>query len=203
MPLYAGIERLRAQGDQFQWGGPQLFADARFGTPDGRARFSAVTSPDRSRPAGTFLLSTRRGKQFNSMVQRERDPLTGAAREDVLMAAEDAARLGLADGARLRLRSSAGTFEGRLKVDGVKPGSQVKLAKAETQAIRRRGSAHRVRNLARDLFGTDAERKNAVVSALRVHQIGGGGMVHQIAVALQITVISVRRTENLCVSLCD
>ena len=57
------------------------------------------------------------------MVQRERDPLTGAAREDVLMAAEDAARLGLADGARLRLRSSVGSFEGRLKVDSVKPGN--------------------------------------------------------------------------------
>ncbi len=123
VPLYAGIERLRAQGDQFQWGGPHLFADGRFATPDGKARFTVVSSPDRSRPAGTFLLSTRRGKQFNSMVQRERDPLTGARREDVLMASEDAARLGLRDGARLRLRSSVGSFEGRVKLDAVKPGN--------------------------------------------------------------------------------
>ena len=123
VPLYAGIERLQAQGDQFQWGGPHLFADGRFATPDGKARFTAVSSPDRSRPAGTFLLSTRRGKQFNSMVQRERDPLTGARREDVLMAPEDAARLGLRDGAPLRLRSSVGAFEGRVKLDAVKPGN--------------------------------------------------------------------------------
>lgn len=123
VPLYAGIERLQAQGDQFQWGGPHLFADGRFATPDGRARFTAVSSPDRTRPAGTFLLSTRRGKQFNSMVQRERDPLTGALRDDVLMAREDAARLGLRDGARLRLRSSVGSFEGRVKLDAVKPGN--------------------------------------------------------------------------------
>ena len=36
-----------------------------------------------------FYVSTRRGKQFNSMVQKPVDPLTGAAREDVLIAAED------------------------------------------------------------------------------------------------------------------
>ena len=29
-------------------------------------------------PARTFRVSTRRGKQFNSMIQREVDPLTGA-----------------------------------------------------------------------------------------------------------------------------
>ena len=40
VPLYAGIERLRAQGDQFQWGGPRLFADGVFNTPDGKARFT-------------------------------------------------------------------------------------------------------------------------------------------------------------------
>ena len=42
------------------------------------------------RREGELLLSTRRGKQFNSMVQGRVDPLTGAARDHVLLSAEDA-----------------------------------------------------------------------------------------------------------------
>ena len=38
VPLYAGIERLRAAGDQVQWGGPRLFEDWQFNTPTGRAQ---------------------------------------------------------------------------------------------------------------------------------------------------------------------
>jgi predicted molibdopterin-dependent oxidoreductase YjgC len=123
VPLYAGIERLSGRGDQFQWGGPRLFADGRFHTPDGKARFSVVELVDRRRPEGTFHVSTRRGKQFNSMVQRDRDPLTGARRDDVLMAPEAAARLGVASGDRIRLRSRAGAYAGRVLVDAIKPGN--------------------------------------------------------------------------------
>jgi anaerobic selenocysteine-containing dehydrogenase len=79
--------------------------------------------PARRAPAGAFYVSTRRGKQFNSMVQREKDPLTGARREDVLLSPEDAARLGLRDGDAVRLRSRAGTFTGRARVDRIKPGN--------------------------------------------------------------------------------
>jgi molybdopterin-dependent oxidoreductase alpha subunit len=123
VPLYAGIERLRGQGDQLQWGGERLFTDGLFHTPDGKARFTAVSLVSRERPPGSFHVSTRRGKQFNSMVQRERDPLTGARREDVLMAASDAARLGIATGDRIRLTSAAGVYEGRALVDEIKPGN--------------------------------------------------------------------------------
>jgi len=66
VPLYAGIERLSAQGDQFQWGGPRLLADGVFNTPDGKARFTAVTPPHRRAPEGMFHVSTRRGKQFST-----------------------------------------------------------------------------------------------------------------------------------------
>jgi molybdopterin-dependent oxidoreductase alpha subunit len=123
VPLYAGIERLRQAGDQVQWGGERLFADGRFHTPDGKARFSAVTPPARRPDAGRYYVSTRRGKQFNSMVQHEADPLTGARREDVLMAAEDAARLGLREGDAVRLTSRTGSFTGRARIDRVKPGN--------------------------------------------------------------------------------
>jgi molybdopterin-dependent oxidoreductase alpha subunit len=123
VPLYAGIEGLRAQGDQFQWGGERLFTDGVFHTPDGRARFSVVELVNRHRPPASFHVSTRRGKQFNSMVQRERDPLTGARREDVLVSAADAARLEIATGDRVRLTSATGAYEGRALVDEIKPGN--------------------------------------------------------------------------------
>src|SRR2546427_11380148 len=82
---YKGIEKLRAKGDAFQYGGPRLCEGGTFPMPDGRARFSIVNLPDADIPPGQFLLSTRRGKQFNSMIHGEVDFLLGARRSDVLM----------------------------------------------------------------------------------------------------------------------
>jgi molybdopterin-dependent oxidoreductase alpha subunit len=112
VPLYAGIEDLADTGDAVQWGGRHLCAGGRFPTPDGRARFSVVDPPDEELPEGAFLVTTRRGKQFNSMVHGEVDPLTGARRDAVLMDPADAAALGLQPGDRVRLRSATGTFDG-------------------------------------------------------------------------------------------
>lgn len=123
VPLYAGIETLASKGDQVQWGGPTLFADGRFATPDGKALFAAVTLARPARVDGQFTVSTRRGKQFNSMVQRDVDPLTGARRDDILISADDLARLELADGALVTLRSERGTFTGRVKRARIKPGN--------------------------------------------------------------------------------
>ena len=50
------------------------------------------------------------------------DPLTGAHRDDVLMATEDAARLGLQTGDAITLRNELGQFRGRVRVDRIKPG---------------------------------------------------------------------------------
>jgi predicted molibdopterin-dependent oxidoreductase YjgC len=122
IPLYAGIDRLAAQGDQVQWGGPRLYDDGRFATADGKARFAAILVGGRTRTDG-FAVSTRRGKQFNSMVQRDVDPLTGAARDEILISAEDLTRLALTDGATVRLESSTGSFTGRLRQAPIKPGN--------------------------------------------------------------------------------
>jgi anaerobic selenocysteine-containing dehydrogenase len=123
IPLYAGIETLHAAGDQVQWGGPRLFDQGQFATPDGRARVRAVGLRGRRPEPGTFLVSTRRGKQFNSMVQRDVDPLTGAPRDGVLISPADAAAVGVADGARVRLISATGTFEGQVFVAPIRPGN--------------------------------------------------------------------------------
>jgi molybdopterin-dependent oxidoreductase alpha subunit len=123
VPLYAGIERLERKGDQIQWGGPHLFADGRFATPDGKAHFSTVSS-GHAHPGGTtFVVSTRRGKQFNSMVQRDVDPLTGAGRDAILISRDDLARLHLEDGSLATLRSPRGTFTGRLQAAPMRPGN--------------------------------------------------------------------------------
>jgi molybdopterin-dependent oxidoreductase alpha subunit len=123
IPLYAGIDRLHAPGDAIQWGGPRLFEDGRFATTDGRAHLSAVRLHGRRTPPGAFVVSTRRGKQFNSMILRDRDPLTGAHRNAVFINAEDAAAIGVSDGTRIRLTSSTGTFEGRAFLAPIRPGN--------------------------------------------------------------------------------
>ena len=123
IPLYQGIERLKAKGDQMQWGGRMLYTDGRFATPDGKAHFAAVTPRPAAADADRFAVSTRRGKQFNSMVQREIDPLTGASRDDILISRDDLERLHLAEGAAVRLRSASGTFRGKLRSAPIKPGN--------------------------------------------------------------------------------
>ncbi len=123
VPLYAGIETLQAAGDQVQWGGPRLFDAGLFATADGRARMSAVQLRARRPEPGTFLLSTRRGKQFNSMVQRPVDPLTGAPRDAVLMSPADAAALRATDGTRVRLVSPSGTFSGTIFIVPIRDGN--------------------------------------------------------------------------------
>jgi molybdopterin-dependent oxidoreductase alpha subunit len=112
VPFYAGIETLAETGDAVQWGGRHLCAGGVFPTPDGRARFSVLTPPERELPDGAFVVSTRRGKQFNSMVHAAVDPLTGAVRDAVMIDPADAAGLGVAAGERVRLRSATGAYEG-------------------------------------------------------------------------------------------
>ena len=121
-PTYKGIAALRKKGDNFQYGGPRLLVD-RCLTPDGKGHFSAIGLPEERVPEGQFLLATRRGKQFNSIIHADVDPITGARRDDVLMAREDAEKLGLREGATITLRNNLGQFQGRVKIDRIKPGS--------------------------------------------------------------------------------
>jgi predicted molibdopterin-dependent oxidoreductase YjgC len=114
VPFYAGIETLRKTGDQVQYGGEHLCEGWRFGTPDGKAIFSAVPLPDAEIPDGMFAVATRRGKQFNTMVQEAKDAITGAVREAVLMNAADAADLNLRNGDPIRLSSQHGRYDGRV-----------------------------------------------------------------------------------------
>ena len=123
VPSYAGVEDLQRTGDAVQWGGPHLAPEGRFPTPDGRARFTPVSSRDAAVPDGRFRLSTRRGRQFNTMVFAERDPITGAHRDAVFLAEVDARRLGVGDGAPVRVVSDHGEMTGRVHLAAIAAGN--------------------------------------------------------------------------------
>lgn len=114
VPFYAGCETLTKTGDAIQWGGPRLCDHGQFATEDGRAHFKTVGVPPATISAGSsgFVVSTRRGKQFNTLVYDATDPLTGASREAVFIHPDDASALDLADGDRVALVNATGRYEG-------------------------------------------------------------------------------------------
>jgi molybdopterin-dependent oxidoreductase alpha subunit len=121
VPEYSGIEALTQEGDSFQYGGPHLCWAWNFPTADGKAHFSVVDARSVDIPDGWFLVATRRGKQFNSMIQQSKDPLNHARREAVLMNAADAARLGLSNGDAVTLRSAVGQLHAGVLVAPITP----------------------------------------------------------------------------------
>ena len=108
VPAYDGIQHLHKTGDQFQAGGKHLCENWVFPTYDGKAHFLPVPLPKHEIPEGSFFVSTRRGKQFNSMVHAEKDAITGAMRDAVFMNGKDAAELRLAEGDAVTLRNDNG-----------------------------------------------------------------------------------------------
>ncbi|HEY7107584.1 MAG TPA: FdhF/YdeP family oxidoreductase [Acidimicrobiia bacterium] len=123
VPSYAGIEQLHVLGDAVQWGGPRLCEGGRFPTPDGKAHFRPVEPATVELPEGQFLLSTRRGKQFNTMVHAEKDPLTGARRDALFISRADALAIGAHDGDRVLVRSDLGTMEARVHLAELRLGN--------------------------------------------------------------------------------
>ena len=124
---YEQIRELSSKGDQFQWGGERLCAAAdggyTFNTADGRAHFAVAEVPERDVPEGCYLVSTRRGRQFNSMVWDDFDPLTGSRRDRVFISKEDVDRLGLRERQPVLLRSPHGELVVRLRVARIRAGN--------------------------------------------------------------------------------
>ncbi|HBE18156.1 MAG TPA: formate dehydrogenase [Cyanobacteria bacterium UBA11149] len=123
IPMYAGIQHLKETGDQFQYGGSHLCFGWNFPTPDGKAHFSVLSPSAKEIPEGYFLVTTRRGKQFNSMVQEKKDAITGAKRDAVLISQADATKLELEEGDRVVLKNDFGELKGRVYIAPVKPGN--------------------------------------------------------------------------------
>ena len=134
VPLYAGIETLRKTGDAVQYGGRHLAIDG--------AVFSVVdVEPPRLGP-GQFEVTTRRGKQFNSMVHGDVDPLNGASRDEILLSHRDVQRLGLREGDAIVLRSPTGSLRGRVRGEKLPPGS-IQVHWPEGNVLIESGPEHR------------------------------------------------------------
>lgn len=122
-PAYDGIQHLKERGDVFQWGGAWLCEDGVCPTTDGRGRLLPIELPETRRSEGTFYVTTRRGKQFNSMVYGAKDPFNAAGRHDVLIHPDDAAAHGVAEGDAIVLHNAHGVFQGRARLADVRRGN--------------------------------------------------------------------------------
>ena len=138
VPFYDGVQHLKATGDAFQYGGAHLCADGVFATPDTKAHFHAVPLPTLKREAGCFEVSSRRGKQFNTLIYAEVDPINEAPREAILMNEEDAAELRLINEDRIRLKNDIGTYEGTVFLAPIARGN-LQVHWPEGNVIVRRG----------------------------------------------------------------
>lgn len=145
VPFYDGIQRLRDIGDAFQYGGPHLCPNGHFETSDGKGHLRAPELPDSGRAANggepngaVFKVSTRRGKQFNTLIYAETDPLTGADRDAVFMSPEDARRLGLVNNEPIALVNELGRYRGRVFLAEIAPGN-LQVMWPEGNVIIRRG----------------------------------------------------------------
>ena len=164
VPFYDGIQNLKNTGDAIQYGGPHLCADGKFPTADGKAHFRSVPQPSTgdaeggarysvraaremsnagahgvTRPTNiSFVVSTRRGKQFNSLVYAEIDPINGATRDAVLMNPDDATQLHLIHDDRVALVNDIGRYEGRVFLAPIARGN-LQIHWPEGNVIIRRG----------------------------------------------------------------
>jgi molybdopterin-dependent oxidoreductase alpha subunit len=123
VPQYAGIQHLKEQGDQFQYGGSHLCFGWKFLTADEKAHFALLSPPKTELPEGYFFVATRRGKQFNSMVHESKDAITGAIREAVLISPLDAQKLGLKNGDPVLLKNDLGELKGQVNLAPLTPGN--------------------------------------------------------------------------------
>lgn len=122
-PNYDGIQHLKKKGDVFQWGGAWLCEDGICPTPDGKGNLINVDIPDLNKKEDAFILTTRRGKQFNSMVYKEVDPFNGAGRYDVLINEGDARNLSILEGEGIVVYNQFGVFQGRAKFADITRGN--------------------------------------------------------------------------------
>jgi len=141
VPAYKGVESLKKTGDAIQYGGPHLCPEGICPTESGKARLITVQLPSGGEKPGNaypFKVSTRRGKQFNSLIYAEVDPITGAGRDAVFMNPEDAARHHLVQGDTLDLVNDIGRLTCRVFLAPISPGN-LQVHWPEGNAIIRKG----------------------------------------------------------------
>lgn len=112
-----------ASFEPVQWGGGRFFADGRFFTPDGRARFLPVTwrPPAAStQPGAPLVLNTGRLRdQWHTMTRTGKSPRLSQHRREPLLELhpDDAAALGFAPGDLVRVESGFGRSLHRIRLE--------------------------------------------------------------------------------------
>ncbi|WP_139488005.1 FdhF/YdeP family oxidoreductase [Brevibacillus dissolubilis] len=122
-PNYDGIQDLKNRGDFFQWGNAWLCEDGVCPTEDGRGNLIPCELPEIRKPEGHFYVTTRRGKQFNSMIYGAKDPFNAADRYDVLIHPQDAKALNIVEGEFIVVYNQYGTMQGKAKLENTKSGN--------------------------------------------------------------------------------
>jgi anaerobic selenocysteine-containing dehydrogenase len=108
------VETLRDGARQNPLVPPVPFADRRFPTASGRFEFIGQFSPPAPRPEGALhLVATKTLRMVNAQILPEDLP----AEPTMAMHPETAARLGVADGQRVRVASAVGQIDARLAAD--------------------------------------------------------------------------------------
>ena len=89
-----------------------------------KAHFALTPLPAPRKPGDLQMMTIRSEGQFNTVVYEEEDLYRGVDRRDVvLMAAADAARLGLAEGQRVRVMSESGAMNVRVALVDIRVGN--------------------------------------------------------------------------------
>ncbi|HXC18175.1 MAG TPA: molybdopterin dinucleotide binding domain-containing protein, partial [Holophagaceae bacterium] len=112
-----------ASGKEFEVAN-RTFPTPDFPTPDGKAHFALTPMPEPLRTDELRMMTLRSEGQFNTVVYEEEDLYRGVDRRDsVLMAAEDAARLGFVEGQKVRVSSEIGAMAVRVALVDIRPGN--------------------------------------------------------------------------------
>jgi anaerobic selenocysteine-containing dehydrogenase len=124
VPGYQALEAIDRTRAEFQVAG-RTFHEARFPTPDGRARLRPTPARAFAVVPGEFRLMTLRSEgQFNTVVYEDEDVYRGNERRDVVMMnAADAERLGLVRNSRVRVENAVGGLEALVRIAPLPPGN--------------------------------------------------------------------------------
>jgi len=124
VPGYAPIGDIDRTRREFHVTG-RVLHEPPFLTDDGKAHFHVTPIPAFAPPAGEFRLTTLRSEgQFNTVVYEEEDLYRGNRRRDVvMMAAEDAARLGVGEGDPVVVETDAGRLRVTAAIAELRPGN--------------------------------------------------------------------------------
>jgi molybdopterin-dependent oxidoreductase alpha subunit len=124
VPGFQAIAKIDQSRQEFQIEG-RTFSAPEFPTPSGRAAFHVTPLPDFAPAAGEFRLMTLRSEgQFNTVVYDEEDIYRGTKhRNVVMMAAADAARLGVAEDEAVIVETETGKMEVTVAIVDIRPGT--------------------------------------------------------------------------------